>query len=86
MKDSVYHGLKPDPVVIVYYVLTTNRLSINLSKTNLMFFGKVKSSRNYKFSINNHVISKTVSIKFLGVFIDSRLTWEMHIEYVSAKL
>ena len=41
---------------------------------------------NYKFSINNHLISKTDSIKFLGIFIDSRLTWKRHIEYDSSKL
>ena len=62
--------------------LCTNRLSTNLSKTNFMVFSKMKSSKNFKFSINNHLISKTDSIRFLGVYIDSRLTWKRHIEYV----
>ena len=60
-------------------------LTINFSKTNFMVFSKIKSSKNYKLSINNHLICKIDSIKLLGVFIDSRLT-KRHIKYVSSKL
>ena len=32
------------------------------------------------------MIVQTDSVRFLGVYIDSRLTWKTHIAYVSSKL
>ena len=49
--------------------LCTNRLSTHLSKTYFMVFSNIKQSKNYTFTIDNHSISKTDSIEFLGAFI-----------------
>ena len=50
------------------------RLYINLPKTflNFVFFSKIKSSNIFKFSLDCHLINQTDSIKFWGVFLDSR--------------
>ena len=49
-----------------------------------MVFSGSKSPKNYKFTLENRLINKTDSIKFLGAF--SWLTCKRHIEYVSTKL
>ena len=56
---------------------TANALSINESKTQALFL----TLRNLP---NGNSYSEPV--KFLGVYIDSTLTWEKHIDYLSGKL
>ena len=36
--------------------------------------------------IDGHKITESSETKFLGVFIDSNLTWKYHITYISAKI
>ena len=69
-----------------------NKLSINLKKTNYMI---VKSPRKKNMNVNINMTSRDGSchslerkdhIKYLGVMIDSALTWKYHILYVCAKL
>jgi hypothetical protein len=35
---------------------------------------------------NNHKINSTNSITFLGIIIESSLTWKQHIDYINLKL
>ena len=66
---------------------TANRLSLNLNKTGYSLFGpNRKSSTEYKLYINNNDIQKTESCKYLGIFIDSDLKWQQHINYICKKL
>ena len=37
-------------------------------------------------SIDGHKIGETDHTKFLGVFIDSELTWKHHISYITVKI
>lgn len=53
-----------------------NRLSLNQSKTETMVF----SLRNVAEKENKD------SIKFLGVYLDSKLSWEQHVNYVCKKI
>ena len=39
-----------------------------------------------KIEIDNEIISETKFSKFLGVHIDNKLNWKMHIDYVSGKI
>ena len=71
---------------LIYVWLCTNKLSINLSKTNFMVFSKSKRPCIPRIHISNHQIELTDHVRFLGVFIDSRLTWKKHINYISTKL
>ena len=63
-----------------------NKLSLNISKTNFMVFGTQKFDKN-KFTdsirIENCIIDQVDVIKFLGVYIDSKLSWKHHISQLS---
>jgi hypothetical protein len=43
-------------------------------------------TQNMYFSFREGLPMDDVSVKFLGLFIDSKLTWEHHINYISGKL
>ena len=51
----------------------TNRLSLNVSKTNCMIFGRSNQPDHNRVYIDNIVIERVNCNKFLGVIIDSKL-------------
>ena len=67
--------------------LKTNRLSLNVKKTHYIIFATRNFTRpNLNVQIEGHTIDETYQTKFLGVIIDSNLTWKQHIMYISGKI
>ena len=67
--------------------LDCNKLSLNICKTHYMIFtprNKIIDDIDIKFC--NNVIERVYVSKFLGVQIDSQLTWKTHVEYTCKKL
>ena len=63
-----------------------NKLSLNLNKTKIMFFGHRKIDTLVTVRIDNVNIERVEQIKFLGVILDHKICWKPHISYVRAKL
>lgn len=63
-----------------------NKLSLNLSKTNFMVFSHTNAPCEYNISIDNTNIEQINCIKFLGVYIDCKLTWSQHVNVVHTKI
>jgi hypothetical protein len=66
-----------------------NRLSLNVSKTNFIIFGRkgeVFRANPLPVLIDGVEIKQTSNCKFLGVIIDEKLTWSHHIVQTSLKL
>src|ERR1043165_78987 len=65
-----------------------NKLSLNAQKTNYIFFGykKIPRNQNLKLSLDGNSISQVESTKFLGVYLDEKLTWKNHIDHISLKI
>ena len=70
--------------------LTVNKLSLNIKKTKMMIFCSkqriLKSTEIPNVIINHIPIERVTYFKFLGVIIDSNLTWYHHINHISNKL
>ena len=67
--------------------LKINKLSLNIKKTQFMIFTNKNSSKpDIELQIHGHRIDQTLHTKFLGVIIDSQLTWKDHINYISKKI
>ena len=67
--------------------LHCNKLSLNVLKTHYMIFTpRNKIYDDVSIIINNTKISRVYVTKFLGVQIDSQLSWKMHIDYICKKL
>ena len=64
----------------------TNRLSLNVSKTNCMIFGRSNQPDHHRVYIDNIVIERVNCNKFLGVIIDSKLSWSDHVSYIRHKM
>ena len=66
----------------------TNKLSLNISKTNCIVFTLNKTTRydKLKLNIDNSQIHMVDSTKFLGIHIDSRLHWHEPVKHVKKKI
>jgi Reverse transcriptase (RNA-dependent DNA polymerase)/Endonuclease-reverse transcriptase len=63
-----------------------NRLSINVLKSNFIFFGSKSRPPSITLRIADKVLAEVDSVKFLGVLIDSKLCWKNHIHHVCTKM
>jgi len=71
--------------------LTANKLTLNLTKTNYMLVSNVnkltnKDRKKFRITIGNYTIHEVEQSKYLGVFIDNKLNWNEHIDYLTTKL
>ena len=71
----------------LYEWLCLNRLSLNISKTNFVIFHAInKPITNVTLKINNHAINEAKYVKYLGILIDSHLTFNHHIDEITKKI
>ena len=65
-----------------------NKLSVNAKKTKFMIFTNKKmcSVNNFEIFMDHQSIANVEKIKFLGVYIDNKLNWKFHINYISDKI
>ena len=68
--------------------LKHNNLSLNYNKTHYMMITKqvLPLAFDMNISINNHIISKDDNLKYLGVVLDNKLTWNSHIAQVKKQI
>ena len=68
--------------------LVSNKISINATKTKYIIFSyRANSDINLgKLTIGKTKISETDNIKFLGIFLDNRLKFNVHVNYLSTKI
>ena len=65
-----------------------NKLSINTNKTNLIV---LRSKRNniksdISITLDNHKLIPVDNIKCLGMYLDTHLSWDVHIKQLSITL
>jgi len=66
--------------------LRVNKLSLNYNKTNFMLLTSRKHNpASFKVTINNHNISPEDNLKYLGVFLDNKLSWKPHVQKVKTR-
>ena len=59
--------------------ITSNKLTINYNKSCYMIKKKIDTNE-FNVSISGNVIVKSDYVKYLGVFLDDRLSWKIHID------
>jgi hypothetical protein len=60
---------------------------LNFNKTNyVQFMAKPKLAFNIHISYKDNFINDTYSTNFLGLTLDSTLSWKTHIDQLSSKL
>lgn len=79
--------LTADITLIAEY-FRINRLTLNIDKTKYINFttAKKRTSNVDHIVIAGHRIEKVDCVKYLGLNLDSHLTWKNHMLYVSKKI
>ena len=71
----------------LYEWLCLNRLSLNISKTNFVIFqARNKPKVPVTICINGQAVEEVAYVKYLGVLIDSQLTFKNHIDELNKKI
>ena len=68
--------------------LKANKISLNVSKTEILVFHHVNKTINYdlRIKLDGKRIYPSKYVKYLGLLIDSKLTWSFHIKSLASKL
>ena len=72
------------------YMYIANRLSLNTTKTFYIIFHRtgIKHMTGMvdRIVMDNTILAKTSSLKYLGVIVDDKLNWIEHFSYVRNKV
>ena len=63
--------------------LKSNKLSLNTDKTFYQIYNMSREEVNIDILLSGKYITLTDKIKYLGMFIDNKLSWNEHINYVA---
>ena len=69
--------------------LKRNKLSLNFGKTNYIVYDKQPHkvcTSSLALTLNNTSLKRVQSIKYLGVYFDEKLNWDVHINNLSLQL
>jgi hypothetical protein len=66
--------------------LNCNKLSLNVDKSKFIIFTTKKIDHNINIILNGQSLERIQSTKFLGVYIDEKLSWKQHIHYMQGKI
>ena len=84
--DSLQTQAEHETIKINNWV-NINKLTINYKKSYFMIVGSKNAAVfSFKLSINHNLIEETESVKYLGVHLDNKLSWKIHIDMSTRKL
>ena len=63
-----------------------NKLTLNLSKTEIVVFSTQGNPIDITLKIGTHILTSKNQVKFLGMWLDSKLSWKKHINTLLIKL
>ena len=67
-------------------LLATNIVTLNVNKTHYIIFHRSLLIANHcDVILNDDIVKRMISIKFLGIFLDEKQIWKQQIEYVKTK-
>ena len=69
--------------------LSANKLSLNVEKSNFILFHppqKRLQDSTFNLSLNNKQLKREYCIKYLGILIDSHLSWKPQVDFVVNKI
>ena len=76
-------------LINVHTWLSDNKLSLNIEKSNfIIFHPPQKRLQDFSFNLflNNKQLKREYCIKYLGILIDSHLSWKPQVDFVVKKI
>jgi hypothetical protein len=85
-KNDLLENMKHDILLIEEYY-NTNCLVLNINKSKIMYFGnKSVAECQEPFLLNGETIESVPHFKYLGLIIDSRMNFKVHIDTLANKI
>ena len=68
--------------------LKANKLTLNVKKSNLLFFniGNNEPKKDINTYLDGEQLKPKEYAKYLGVYIDNKLSWQKHIQETNNKI
>ena len=67
--------------------ISENELTINYKKSAFMVISNTSNpNSDFQISINHNLIDRTSTVKYLGVYLNSDLSWKTHVDYLAKRL
>ena len=67
--------------------LKANKLFLNVKKTHYMILTSKRTPKpDHVIKIEGHKLDEVQNTKFLGVYLDNKISWKHHIDYISGKV
>ena len=67
--------------------MISNKLTLNCKKSCYMLVSKkILNDSNFSVLINQNLIQKFECVKYLGVYLDTKLSWKTHIDKLCKKV
>ena len=79
--DILFNTVNSELINISNWI-KANKLSLNIKKTNYMLFSRTATSVSRDIIFDGAPISRVNSMNFLGMFIDDKLSWTQHVNYL----
>ena len=84
----------PQGSVLGLVLFLINKLTLNIKKSNFVLFHPYQKKLDYipNLKIFGHKSGTQISlesktfVKYLGILLDSNLSWKAHIDYISLKI
>ena len=61
------------------------QMRLNPSKCEFLCISNKRSPIQHSYYLNNHLLQCVSSVKYLGVIVDPKLSWNKHVSHVSSK-
>ena len=68
--------------------MMSNKLSVNIKKTNYVIFKPDQNSvhMSSQISFDSIALKQETKVRFLGIYIDEGLAWKSHISFICKKI
>lgn len=89
IKPSMNMSLENSAISALHKITSwfaANNLALNLDKTKYILFNSNSTNREPELFVQNKQISSVQQIRFLGVEIDNKLSWDEHTKHIVKKL
>lgn len=75
-----------EDLVTFHKWLIVNLLTLNVAKTQYMLFGKARKKDDLQLLLGTERITRTHQFKYLGLYLDPKLSFDCHINYLRRKI
>lgn len=84
---NTLHSKAESELKLVNQWINDNKLKLNISKTNYIFFQNRSLKRNFPtLHLDGDSLTQVTHAKFLGILIDENLNWKIHIDELCKKI